>query len=41
MRTYSTDLRERVVAARARGHSAAEIARLFKGFLAACLAHEQ
>ena len=30
MRTYSTDLRERVVAARERGHSAAEIARLFK-----------
>ena len=30
MQTYSTDLRERVVAARARGHSAAEIARLFK-----------
>ena len=30
MRTYSTDLRERIVAARARGHSAAEIARLFK-----------
>jgi transposase len=30
MRTYSTDLRERIVAARARGHSAAETARLFK-----------
>lgn len=30
MRTYSTDLRERVVAARARGHSAAETARLFR-----------
>ena len=30
MRTYSTDLRERIVAARERGHSAAEIARLFK-----------
>ena len=30
MRTDSTDLRERVVAARERGHSAAEIARLFK-----------
>ena len=30
MQTYSTDLRERVVAARARGHSAAETARLFQ-----------
>lgn len=30
MRTYSTDLRERIVAARERGQSAAEIARLFK-----------
>ena len=30
MRTYSTGLRERIVAARARGHSAAETARLFK-----------
>jgi len=30
MRTYSTALRERSVAARARGHSAAETARLFK-----------
>jgi transposase len=30
MRTYSTDLRERIVAARAGGQSAAEIARLFK-----------
>ena len=30
MRTYSTDLRERVVAARKRGHSAAEIARIFR-----------
>jgi transposase len=30
MRTYSIDLRERIVAARARGHSAAETARLFK-----------
>lgn len=29
MRTYSTDLRERIVAARERGHSAREIARLF------------
>ena len=29
MRTYSTDLRERVVAARKRGDSAAEIARFF------------
>ena len=30
MRTYSADLRERIVAARARGHSAAEVARLFQ-----------
>ncbi len=30
MRTYSNDLRERIVAARERGHSAAEIARLLK-----------
>ena len=30
MRTYSTDLRERIVAARERGLSAQEIARLFK-----------
>ena len=30
MRTYSTDLRERIVAARASGLSAAEIARVFK-----------
>ena len=30
MRTYSTDLRERVVAARERGQSAAEIARFFQ-----------
>jgi transposase len=30
MQTYSIDLRERVVAARARGHSAAEVAQLFK-----------
>ena len=30
MRTYSTDLRERIVAARERGHSAAETARLFQ-----------
>jgi len=30
MRTYSSDLRERIVAARERGHSAQEIARLFK-----------
>jgi transposase len=30
MQTYSTDLRERVVAARAQGQSAAETARLFK-----------
>jgi transposase len=30
MRTYSTDLRERIVAARKRGYSAAETARLFK-----------
>ena len=30
MRTYSTDLRERIVAARESGQSAAEIARLFK-----------
>ena len=30
MRTYSTDLRERIVAAREKGQSAAEIARLFK-----------
>ena len=30
MRTYSIDLRERIVAARESGHSAAEIARLFK-----------
>ena len=30
MRTYSTDLRERIVAARESGLSAAEIARLFK-----------
>jgi transposase len=30
MRTYSTDLRERIVAARACGHSAAEVARLFR-----------
>ena len=30
MRSYSTDLRERIVAARKSGHSAAEIARLFK-----------
>ena len=30
MRTYSTDLRERIVAARKSGHSAAEVARLFK-----------
>lgn len=29
MRTYSRDLRERVVAARQKGHSAQEIARLF------------
>ena len=30
MRTYSTDLRERVVAARESGHSAAAVAKLFK-----------
>ena len=30
MRTSSIDLRERIVAARKRGHSAAELARLFK-----------
>lgn len=30
MRTYSTDLRERIVAARESGQSAAEIARLFQ-----------
>jgi transposase len=30
MRTYSRDLRERIVAARERGHSAQEIARLVK-----------
>ena len=30
MRTYSIDLRERIVAARERGHSAAEVARLFQ-----------
>jgi transposase len=30
MRTYSTDLRERIVAAREHGRSAAEVARLFK-----------
>jgi transposase len=29
MQTYSIDLRERIVAARERGHSAAEVARLF------------
>ncbi len=30
MQTYSIDLRERVIAARTRGHSAAETARLFQ-----------
>ena len=30
MRTYSTDLRERIVAARESGHSAAALAQLFK-----------
>ena len=30
MRTYSIDLRERIVAARARGYSAAEVARVFQ-----------
>jgi transposase len=30
MRTYGNDLRERIVAARERGHSAAEVARLFQ-----------
>jgi len=30
MRTYSCDLRERVVAARAKGHTIAETARLFR-----------
>ena len=30
MRTYSRDLRERIVAAREQGHSAAEVARLFR-----------
>ena len=30
MRTYSIDLRERIVAARAHGHSAAATAQLFK-----------
>lgn len=30
MRTYSTDLRERIVAGRERGQSAAELAKLFK-----------
>ena len=30
MRTYSRDLRERIIAARAKGHSTAEVARLFR-----------
>ena len=30
MRTYSSDLRERIIASRAKGHSTAEVARLFR-----------
>ena len=30
MRTYSRDLRERIIASRAKGHSTAEVARLFR-----------
>src|SRR5580698_2544306 len=33
MRTYSQDLRERIIAARGDGHSAGEAARLFRGSL--------